>query len=58
MHYCLQTALVIQGIFDKFDMVCVKKKKTRHQKKSFECDVKAIMTEIMLLKWWIQDPVR
>ena len=54
-----KAAPVIQGIVDNFDrMVCVKKKKTRHQKKSFECDVKALLTEIMPLKWWIQDPLR
>ena len=42
-----KAAPVIQGIVDNFDrMVCVKKKKTRHQKKSFECDVKDYAIEM------------
>ncbi|XP_061190846.1 uncharacterized protein LOC133198962 [Saccostrea echinata] len=54
-----KAAPVIQSIVDNVDrMLCVKAKKTRHQKKSFEGDVKELLTEIMPLKWWIQNPNR
>ncbi|XP_013409173.1 uncharacterized protein LOC106172813 [Lingula anatina] len=48
-----KSALVIRDVTANFDkMLCIPEKKTRHKKRSFENDVKAILKVIVPLKIW------